>query len=103
MRKFTQEARAEAIYNLRRNIREQFVDIRANGQVTKALWKLVNEQLAQGQTLARNSHLPSQKKAKRKRKARDDSDVETEDEYRPEPIRSLGRGPRTRIQTGAML
>jgi len=95
LRKQSHEVKARAIYSLRRTIREEFKDIRNNSNVGKAMWRHINslndrpnEPLKPNFTL-----LPSA--AKRKRMGKDDED---EDEFRPKPIKSVGRPPKTRAK-----
>ena len=90
LRNRSRDERAEAIYYLRKSVREEFKDIRNNGVVGKAMWAFINE-LCQNPTSSLAYRDPSSK-SRRKRKA----DPEDTDEYRPEPIRTLGKGLKTR-------
>jgi len=88
--------RAKAIYAMRKNIREQFIDIRANSQVTKALWAFISSLGSSGSLPEKyaGSGSESFKKGKRKRRGKDEDD--SGDEYRPQPVAALGRKPKTR-------
>lgn len=95
MREYSEEDCAEAIYDMRVYIREEFVDVRFNEKVTKTLWNfadsVVNPNTAQ--LLPSRPHRSPKKEKGRKRKGRDDSD---EDEYRPSPVKNLGSALKTR-------
>ncbi|KAJ7781155.1 hypothetical protein B0H16DRAFT_1497258 [Mycena metata] len=90
LRDATPMERAQAIYHLRTDIREQFLDIRLNSTVGGGLWALINH-LKHNPTLS-FSGIPVASTSKRKRKQADDED----DDYHPSPIRSLGKNPKTR-------
>ncbi|KAI6000605.1 hypothetical protein EDD15DRAFT_2193192 [Pisolithus albus] len=91
------EARANAVLHMRLRIREQFRDVRNNGLVGKALWKIIDNITGPSgsQILGSNQHsiyTPSSSAKKRKQLDED------EDDYRPSPVRSLGQGTRTRAK-----
>ena len=90
LRNRPREERASAIYHLRKRIRDEFKDIRNNGVVGKVMWAIINE-LGQNHTSSLAYRDPSTK-SRRKRKA----DNEDADEYRPDPIKSLGKAVKTR-------
>ncbi|KAF8351390.1 hypothetical protein F5887DRAFT_1194897, partial [Amanita rubescens] len=95
LRNRSREERAVAIHHLRTTIREEFQDIRNNTIVGKAMWIIINE-LTQNHTSSlayRDSG-----RSRRKRKA---GDPDT-DEYRPEPIKALGKGVKTRSKMTKM-
>ncbi|KAF7355389.1 hypothetical protein MSAN_01455600 [Mycena sanguinolenta] len=91
LRKATRTERAQAIYHLRTDIREQFLDIRFNGAVGAAMWRLIRH-LKHSPTTSISSIQSATVTPKRKRRISNGSD----DEYHPSPIRSLGRNPKTR-------
>ncbi|KAJ7047286.1 hypothetical protein C8F04DRAFT_1246961 [Mycena alexandri] len=90
LRDATPMERAQAIYHLRTDIREQFLDIRLNSAVGGALWALIDH-LKHNPTIS-VSGIAVASTSKRKRKQADDED----DDYHPSPIRSLGKNPKTR-------
>lgn len=92
LRKYNKQARAKAIYNLRKSIREQFVDIRMNTKVMKVLWSIIHS-LQVDPTAA--VHVEEEKPLGRKRK-RGDKASESDDEYRPDPVRQIGKPLKTR-------
>ncbi|KAJ3501180.1 hypothetical protein NLJ89_g9457 [Agrocybe chaxingu] len=78
-----------AIYLLRKRVRQEFRDIRNNGDVGKAMWRNIRrlqEQPPAGPFEGRTSP----KNNKRKRNNDDD------DEFHPTPIKSLGKAVKTR-------
>jgi hypothetical protein len=98
LRKETSEDRATAIYNLRKAVRAQFADIRNNNVVGKAMWGFVSSLRSNPSSLLLRGNGPGNYaengRGKRRRKAgQDDSDNE---EYRPTPIKNLGKTPKTR-------
>ncbi|KAJ6598980.1 hypothetical protein DFH09DRAFT_1303546 [Mycena vulgaris] len=94
LRKATSTERAKAVYHLRTDIREQFLDVRMNGKVGAALWRLINH-LKHNPTMSiSGAELASASTYKRKRKMSEDSD------YHPSPVKSLGKAPKTRSRRG---
>lgn len=85
-----------AIHHLRTTVREEFQDIRNNTIVGKAMWLIINE-LTQNHTSSLAYRDPSGR-SRRKRKA-ESGDT---DEYRPEPVKSLGKGLKTRSKMAKM-
>jgi hypothetical protein len=100
MRDYTHQDRAEAIYNMRTHIRDQFKDVRNNTHVGRALWLFVRSIMQPGSvSLDAVFASPSARLSKRKkRKAGDDGDDDGDDgEYRPSPVRAFGNaGAKTR-------
>ncbi|KAF9567353.1 hypothetical protein CPC08DRAFT_703258 [Agrocybe pediades] len=94
LRKHTYEVKARAIFSLRTAIREEFKDIRNNSSVGRAMWMHIQSLVARpNEPLKPNyANLPP---AKRKRVAADDQD---DDEFRPVPIKSVGKAPKTRAK-----
>lgn len=98
LRREDRKVQARAIYILRHTIRKEFKDIRNNSDVGKALWRHVNELRADPNTWP----IPGQAKTtakKRKRTAArndDDDDDDGDGEFRPQPIRSIGKPVKTR-------
>ena len=93
LRREDRNVQARAIYILRHTIRKEFKDIRNNPDVGKALWKHVNELRAHPYAWP----IPCQTKTaakKRKRTARNDDD-DGDSEFRPPPVRSIGRPVKT--------
>ncbi|KAH7913136.1 hypothetical protein BJ138DRAFT_1059555 [Hygrophoropsis aurantiaca] len=86
--------RAKAIYHMRLRIREQFVDIRNNSTVGKALWNYVDSVTGpQGlRVLDSGINAPGSSSKSRKRRYASDED----DDYRPSPVKSLGQATKTR-------
>ncbi|KAJ7283565.1 hypothetical protein C8J57DRAFT_1217950 [Mycena rebaudengoi] len=80
----TSSRRADAVYELRNEIRLRFPDnLRMNSKVGEGMWELIHQLKNTG-----GHSSPS----KRKRKTADDSDPE----YHPSPIKSLGKVMQTR-------
>jgi|SRR6266550_3185038 len=94
LRNRSREERALAIHHLRTTIREEFQDIRNNTIVGKAMWIIINE-LTQNHT----SSLAYRDSGRSRRKRKAD---EGTDEYRPEPIKTLGKGVKTRSKITKM-
>ncbi|KAJ6539424.1 hypothetical protein B0H19DRAFT_1315289 [Mycena capillaripes] len=88
LRRRTTEERAQAVYHLRTDVRQEFLDIRLNSAVGAGLWRLIRH-LKHNPTIS-ISGAPVASASKRKRKMSEDSD------YRPSPIKSLGKNPKTR-------
>jgi len=86
----TSMERAKAVLHLRTEIRKEFLDVRMNGKVGAKLWELINH-LKDYPTVSPAS-APVASTSRRKRRMSDDSDGE----YRPSPIKSLGKGRQTR-------
>ncbi|KAF8195808.1 hypothetical protein K438DRAFT_1826554 [Mycena galopus ATCC 62051] len=91
LRKATRMERAQAIYHLRADIREQFLDIRFNEKVGKAMWRLISHLKNNPTTSISNSSMNATVTPKRKRRDSDD-----DRDYHPSPIRSLGKAVKTR-------
>lgn len=85
---------------MRFRIREQFLDVRNNGLVGKALWNYIDSITGpNGLRVLENSGSSSSRAAlssgpKRKRKQLDEEDAD----YHPSPVRSLGQGAKTRAR-----
>ncbi|KAJ6515810.1 hypothetical protein C8R45DRAFT_1140839, partial [Mycena sanguinolenta] len=91
LRKATRMERAKAIYHLRTDIREQFLDIRFNGAVGAAMWRLIRH-LKNSPTTSISSVQSATVAPKRKRRISNGSD----DEYHPSVVKSIGRNHKTR-------
>jgi hypothetical protein len=91
MRKRTIEQKADAIFRLRKAIRSEFKDIRNNSTVAKSMWNFINTVDMNTTSALFNGH--GEKSKGKKRRAESD---EEEDEYRPQPIKTLGKNPSTR-------
>ncbi|KAJ7754231.1 hypothetical protein DFH07DRAFT_868609 [Mycena maculata] len=89
LRKVTSLERAKAVYHLRTDIREEFLDVRMNNKVGAAMWKLINHLRYNPTTSISGASAASTSRRKRRMS---DSDGE----YRPSPIKSLGKGRQTR-------
>ncbi|KAJ7228584.1 hypothetical protein GGX14DRAFT_345118, partial [Mycena pura] len=87
IRRATDKEKASAIYHLRTDIREQFLDVRMNSNVGAALWTIINHLKISPTTSISE---PGPTTYKRKRQMSEDSD------YRPTPIKSLGHSVKTR-------
>jgi hypothetical protein len=92
MRKRPIEQRADAIFRLRKAVRAEYKDIRNNSTVAKSMWNYINT-MDMNTTSALFNGYGETSKGKKKRRA--DTDEE-EDEYRPQPIKNLGKTPSTR-------
>ncbi|KAJ6485138.1 hypothetical protein C8R47DRAFT_980663 [Mycena vitilis] len=88
LRRATPIERAQAIYHLRTDIREEFLDIRLNTKVGAGLWRLIRHLKESPTTSITGAPTPS----KRKRRISQESD----DDYHPSPIKSIGKNPTTR-------
>ena len=84
LRNYPQEARAKAIYHLRKSIREQFIDIRMNTKVGKAMWAIIDSLQVNPTSPVHLNIQPVKSTKKRKRNNRGDS---SDEEYKPD----LGR------------
>lgn len=94
LRGYTKDARAKAIYHLRKSIREQFADVRMNTKVGKAMWAIIDSLQVNPNAPVHLDHQPEKHVGKkRKRNNRLDS---SDDEYRPEPVRHIGKPLKTR-------
>lgn len=82
------EDRAKAIHILRKSVRSEFKDIRNNSVVGKAMWKHVGDLAVNPTSSGIFGGSSSSGKGRKKRKV-DYSEVD--EEYRPEPVRSLGK------------
>ncbi|KAF8640100.1 hypothetical protein AX17_001338 [Amanita inopinata Kibby_2008] len=85
------QERAKAIYHLRVAVRHDFKDIRNNNVVGKAMWSYINNLTVRPTSPLIARDAKPLNKARRKREPEDDGD-----EYRPEPVRNLGKGLQTR-------
>lgn len=90
--------RANAILHMRLRIREQFRDVRNNGNVGKALWNFIDSLMGPSglRILSTNkgySVAPAPSSQRKRKKGADDDEDE---EYHPSPIRTLGQGVKTR-------
>jgi hypothetical protein len=96
MRDYSHQDRAEAIYNMRTHIREQFKDVRNNASVGRALWLFVRS-ITQPGSVSIDAVLGSPAgKMKKRKKGKGGDDSEDDDEYKPSPIRALGNAAKTR-------
>jgi len=97
MRDYSHQDRAEAIYNMRMHIREQFKDVRNNSSVGRALWLFVRSIMQPG-SVSIDAVLgsPAGKMKKRKKGKGGAGDDSEDDEYKPSPIRALGNAAKTR-------
>ncbi|KXN89657.1 hypothetical protein AN958_05524 [Leucoagaricus sp. SymC.cos] len=94
LRGYSQDARAKAIYHLRKSIREQFADVRMNTKVGKAMWVIINSLQVNPNAPVYLDHQP-EKSAIKKRK-RNNRAESSDEEYKPEPIRHIGKPLKTR-------
>lgn len=95
LRREAREVQGRAIHILRYTIRKEFKDIRNNSDVGRALWKHINELRASPETWP----ILGQSKAaakKRKRAAGRNDDDDDDGEFRPQPVRSMGKPVKTR-------
>lgn len=93
LRGYAKEARARAIFHLRNGIRDKFEDIRMNTKVGRALWATINSLQVNPNAPVHIDHRPERPVKKRKRNAKMDS---SDDEYKPDPVRHIGKPPKTR-------
>jgi hypothetical protein len=78
---------------MRVNVRSQFVDVRNNTKVGNALWEFIGEIQMNPQGLQENHADGSHKNGKKRKKGMDN---ESDQEYRPAPVKNLGQTPKTR-------
>jgi hypothetical protein len=93
------EARATGIYSMRVNVRNQFADIRTNTKVGIAFWRFINDVQSDPSPRGTQQHASgssSQPKSGKKRRKGVDKDTESDEEYRPSPMKNLGQTPKTR-------
>lgn len=94
LRAETRETQATAIYILRHTVRQEFTDIRNNANVGKAMWGYINGLKKHPTTmLITGKEIVPKGKRKRGSGMRDD-----DDEFKPQPIRSLGKPVKTRTK-----
>ncbi|PPQ98551.1 hypothetical protein CVT24_004042 [Panaeolus cyanescens] len=88
----SRKVQSQAILTLRQTVRQEFRDIRNNSTVAKAFWSHIRV-LENDPTTRLIPNTEGQSSvAKGKRKRKDDND----DEYRPLPVKSLGKTAKTR-------
>ncbi|KAJ7638889.1 hypothetical protein FB45DRAFT_904165 [Roridomyces roridus] len=88
LRRSSSEEKARAVHHLRSEIRRQFPSqVRFNAMVGAALWKLINDLKQHPITPATPGST-----SKRRRKMSESED----EEYRPAPVKSIGKGRQTR-------
>lgn len=81
---------------MRIRIREQFRDVRNNGNVGKALWNFIDSLMGPaGLKVLDDSRIPTIATPSNTRKKRKQADDEDED-YHPSPVKTLGQGTKTR-------
>jgi len=93
LRRESYDVKAKAIYHLRHSIRQEFKDIRNNGVVGKAMWRLIGALRARPQSLLESSQSGSKSKRKRQHDTDDD-----DDEFRPKPMKGIGKPVKTRAK-----
>ncbi|KAH0827513.1 hypothetical protein J3R83DRAFT_4226 [Lanmaoa asiatica] len=98
LREHTHHERANAVLHMRLRIREQFRDVRNNGNVGKALWNFIDSLMGPSglKILSSNksySVAPTPSSQRKRKKVADDDEDE---EYHPSPVRTLGQGVKTR-------
>ncbi|KAF8135707.1 hypothetical protein EV363DRAFT_1212435 [Boletus edulis] len=97
LREHSHQDRAKAVLHMRLRIREQFRDVRNNGNVGKALWNVIDSLMGPSGLKVLNANkaysvAPPSSQRKRK-KAADDSEDE---EYHPSPVKTLSQSVKTR-------
>lgn len=83
---------------MRLRIREQFRDVRNNGNVGKALWNFIDSLMGpSGLKIlsVKKTYAQASPSSQRKRKKVADDEDEDED-YHPSPVKTLNRGVKTR-------
>ncbi|KAF8205051.1 hypothetical protein BJ912DRAFT_20715 [Pholiota molesta] len=94
LRRESREVQGKAIYILRHTVRTEFKDIRNNTTVGKALWSYIRS-LERNPTRWLISGAEEQTKGKRKKRIEaEDGD----DEFRPDPVKSIGKPVKTRAK-----
>ncbi|KIL68045.1 hypothetical protein M378DRAFT_191070 [Amanita muscaria Koide BX008] len=88
LRNRSREDRGAAIYHLRTAVRAEFKDIRNNSLVSRAMWGYIHDMTKNPTS---SFAYRDNNKSRKKRKADDDGD-----EYRPEPVKTLGKAVKTR-------
>lgn len=94
LRHETRENQAAAIFILRTTVRQEFADIRNNTNVGRALWSYI-QSLKRHPTRMPRTGIEIAPKGKRKRNT---GVHEDDDEFRPQPIRAIGRPAKTRAK-----
>ncbi|KAF8913972.1 hypothetical protein CPB84DRAFT_1758056 [Gymnopilus junonius] len=93
LRKENYDVQAKAIYRLRQTIRQEFKDIRNNSDVGKAMWKHIDTLRHKPNTLLK----PNESNVRNKRK-RNSIHNEEEEEFRPKPMKGIGKPLKTRAK-----
>lgn len=83
------ETIADEISNMRKEVRAQHVDIRANAKLFNSLWNFIDK--------VKTKHSNKSNGGTKKRR-RGDMDIDDDDDYRATPIKSLGIGLKTRAK-----
>ena len=92
---YSVEDRAAAILNMRRHVRARFTDVRNNNTVAKELWLFI-QSITNPESVVLDTVQISPIKRSKKRRKGDLSD--NDDDYKPEPVRHLGKITKTRTK-----
>ena len=86
---------AAAILNMRRHVRARFTDVRNNNTVAKELWLFI-QSITNPESVVLDTLQISPIKRSKKRRKGDLSD--NDDDYKPEPVKHLGKITKTRAK-----
>ena len=87
---------AAAILNMRRHVRARFTDVRNNNTVAKELWLFIQSITNPESVVLDTVQISPIKSRTKKRRIGDQSD--NDDDYKPEPVRHLGKIAKTRAK-----
>ena len=93
LRGYPKDARAKAIYYLRKSIREVFVDVRMNSKVGKAMWTIIDGLQVNPTSPVHLDPQLAKPTKKRKQNNRGDS---SDDDYKPDLVRQFGKPSKIR-------
>lgn len=100
LREHSHHERANAILHMRLRIREQFRDVRNNGNVGKALWNFIDSLMGPSglKILTANKSYSMAPTPSSQRKRKKGADEDGDEDYHPSPVHvgTWGQGVKTR-------
>lgn len=92
---YSMEDRATAILNMRRHVRARFTDVRNNNTVAKEMWLFIQSVTNPNTVILDTAQISPIKRPKKRRKG---DESEDDDDYKPEPVKHLGKSVKTRAR-----